>query len=550
MKAMAKKDKKKEKKVLKRKHTSFSALKEYNVLQPTPKLHFFIKLLYVIMKNFKLLIRSRTSALIFFFGPLFIMFIVSMGFNTSSLEGINIGVHSESYSPLADSLVEKLSEDFNVVKKESHDACINSVKRGTSHICVIFPKDMVMDNSGHNNIQVYADESRTNIADTVIDKLSTKVDLQSKELSSGIISQMLGAFDTINQKVEVGKQNIVTVNENTNTGLSKTKSLLSTIDEFDFTYTALDTSAVDDEINDVESSTNSSLSDLETLIDELETQFSTISGKLASAKEKATEVQEDAQDVKTSLQAAPAKIEEVKATLEEIKSTISALKVTNVASIVSPLKTTVKPLTANRSYLAYVLPTLLGLLVMFVSLLFSATSMIREKESSAHFRNFITPTRDILFIFGHLLSHLILITFEIAIMLGVAAIFIQGIPFTVYLVTGAVLILLAVLFIFVGMFLGNLFNSGESVTIAALSVATVSLLFSNAVLPLEAVSGFLRAIVIYNPFVIVESMLRQLLVFETIAFSNQFYVLFGSIAVAFILALVANKLRERVFNNG
>jgi len=541
--------KKKEKQGYVRKHTSFSSLKEYNVLQPTPKLHFFIKLFYVIMKNFKLLIRSRTSALIFFFGPLFIMFIVSMGFNSSSLQGINVATYSEAYSPLTDSLMLNLSEELNLEKSISEEGCINAVKFGTHHICLIFPGNMALDNSANNNIQVYTDESRMNLADRVIDMLASKVDIQSKEISSGIITQMFGALDIINKEVEVGKLGIAKVNQNTNTGLTNVQNLLGSIDEFDFTNT-IDVTAISNEIDDIKDSTNTSssvFSGLEDLIEALELD---VSAKLSAAKEKAIDIQEEGQSVKSSLQSSPAKIAEVEKSLNSIKESISTLKVTNVANIVSPIKTTIKPLTANRSYLAYVLPSLLALLVMFVSLLLSATSMVREKESSAHFRNFITPTKDILFIIGHFFSHIVLITLQIAILLGVTAIFVHGIPIKIYALAGVLLIILATLFIFLGMFLGNLFNSGESVSIAALSVATLSLLFSNTVLPLEAVTGFLIEVVKYNPFVIAEITLRQLLVFESISFTNQLYFLLGGIILAFILTLVANKLRERSFNNG
>ncbi|MBU2590182.1 MAG: ABC transporter permease [Nanoarchaeota archaeon] len=545
-------DKKQNKKIVNipiRKHTSFSSLKEYNVLQPTPKLHFFIKLSYVIMKNFKLLIRSRTSALIFFFGPLFIMFVVSMGFNTSNLQGINVATYSESYSPLTESLIMNLSNDLNLEKKNSEQDCINSVRLATHHICLIFPSGMAVDNSANNNIQVYADESRTNLADTVIEKLASKVEIHSKEMSSGIITQMLGTLDSINKEVEVGKLGIAKVNENTNAGLTNVQDLLGSIDEFDFTNT-IDITPLSDEIDDIKDSANISSSVFSNLEDLIEAIQLDVDAKLSAAKQKAIDVQEEGQSVKSSLQNTPAKIAEVENSLNSIRESISTLKVTNVANIVSPIKTTIKPLTANRSYLAYVLPSLLALLVMFVSLLLSATSMVREKESSAHFRNFITPTKDILFITGHFFSHISLLILQIAIMLGVTAIFIHGIPLTIYLLAGVLLVIFATFFIFLGMFLGNLFNSGESVSIAALSVATISLLFSNTVLPLEAVTGFLRTIVKYNPFVIVDSTLRQLLVFESISLSNQLYLLLGGIILSFILTLVANKLREKTFNNG
>ncbi|MBT3731146.1 hypothetical protein HN840_04115, partial [archaeon] len=75
----------------------------FDVFIERPKLNIFIKLFYILSKNMRLLVRSKLSALIFFFGPLLLVFLVALAFNTSTLYDLNVATYSESYSELADS---------------------------------------------------------------------------------------------------------------------------------------------------------------------------------------------------------------------------------------------------------------------------------------------------------------------------------------------------------------------------------------------------------------------------------------------------------------
>ena len=44
------------------------------------------------------------------------------------------------------------------------------------------------------------------------------------------------------------------------------------------------------------------------------------------------------------------------------------------------------------------------MIIMFVSILLASTLIISEKISKAHFRNFITPTNDFVFVLGTLVN--------------------------------------------------------------------------------------------------------------------------------------------------
>src|SRR3989344_8325323 len=101
------------------------------------------KLLEIIKKNIKLLIRSRSSALIVLFGPLVLMLLIGLAFNTSSLFDIKIGTYSSSYSELSNSIVNVLKdEQFKVTEVENEQKCVDMIKTGELHVCTIFPADL------------------------------------------------------------------------------------------------------------------------------------------------------------------------------------------------------------------------------------------------------------------------------------------------------------------------------------------------------------------------------------------------------------------------
>ncbi len=68
------------------------------------------KTLKIIQKNLKMLIRTRTSAMIIIFGPLIVTLLVGLSFNNTRLFNLNIGVYATGYNNMTDSFLEKLEE--------------------------------------------------------------------------------------------------------------------------------------------------------------------------------------------------------------------------------------------------------------------------------------------------------------------------------------------------------------------------------------------------------------------------------------------------------
>ena len=76
-----------------------------------------VALIQMIIKNFRLLIRSKTSALIILLGPLFIIFLIGAAFNSTGLHNVKIAVYSTDYNDLTNSLLDDLRDNEFIVDK-------------------------------------------------------------------------------------------------------------------------------------------------------------------------------------------------------------------------------------------------------------------------------------------------------------------------------------------------------------------------------------------------------------------------------------------------
>lgn len=521
-----------------------------DVFLERPALNPLLKLFYIITKNMKLLIRSKISALIFIFGPLLIITLVALAFNTSTLFDLNIAAYSESYSTLSDSIITNLSDNqYNVLKMSSEFECIESVKTSDFQVCVVFPPNMAIDNTANNVVTIYVDNSRLNIANLIASEISTKVSIEASALSSELVTEILTVIDTSNIEVVQTQADLDAVIGEYNGITSSVNSLSTNLDAIDFSYSSLDTSSIDSQLSSLKSNyniTDSDISSISSLVDSVESDYSSLASKLDSNKASIATVSASTPSISSKLDSQKTDLQGASDALGIVSEDINAIQITNVASIVSPIKTDIEPISSVNSYLLYILPTILILLIMLVALLMSSTSIVNEKESRAYFRNFITPTNDLLFMTGEFLSNFFILTFQIGILLGVLYYFFNTtLSWQIFSTAGLVLIVTGSFFILLGMLFGYIFHTKQTVTLAAISAAMIMLFFSNTILPLETLSSYTRSFVQYNPFILGESMLKKVLLFAAPiqSITEPLYLLLG-----FSFAVLVGAILARYFS--
>ena len=84
------------------------------------------------------------------------------------------------------------------------------------------------------------------------------------------------------------------------------------------------------------------------------------------------------------------------------------------------------------------------------------------------------------------------------------------------------------------MFIGYIFRTEETNTLASITMAAIFLFFSNIVLPLESAPIYIQKIAHYNPFVISELLLKQSIFFQYTFSELQFS---ASILIEYLIGL-------------
>lgn len=471
----------------------------------------------IIKKNLKLLLRSKTSALVVILGPLFLILLVGAAFNTSNLYNIRIGAYSESYSTLTDSLVNQLSEKgFKTTKADSLDMCVEGVKRGEYHVCAVFPKDMNV-NQENNEIQFYVDNSRANLVWIILDSISEEISAKSEELSTQMTQRLLDALS--NTEKELGdKGAIITTIASNNAQIKSTvEGVYSNLEGLDlkFNISEFNFSEIDEEADDLEEKCNMSFSDLNDLLTGFEGKVTALGEKLTAAADSTKNSKVDLISAKQVLVSDLSRINNIKASIDKSLTDIASIEIKSARKIAVPVTTTIKPVTTEKTHLSYLFPTLLVIIVMFIGILVSSTTVIREKISPAYFRNFITRTNDLIFLIAHYLTNIFILTLQLGVIFGIAAFFFKDeIMGSLGNVTIA-LVVIATTFITMGMLIGYMFRTEETSSLAAISFASLFLFFSNLILPVESLPVYITEIVRYNPFMIAEDVIKKLFLFRT-----------------------------------
>ncbi len=473
------------------------------------------KLLALIKKNFKLLLRTKSSALIVILGPLLLILLVSIAFNTANIYGIRIGAYSDSYSPLTESILKELEkEQFSVIKTESQESCINSIRNGIFHVCAIFPPGMNIQDGGE--ILFYVDNTRTNLVYLVLDRISQEVGAKSKELSAQLAKSIVDVLDFTSKELNDKKQLVKGITDSSSQSesiLNKISQELSSVD-LSFNIANLGFGSLESEIANQERDVNRTLTGLRSALTNLRSNVESLGDRLLKLNEIRERSIGDITSLAQNTIATLSFINSLQTSIDEIVKDIENVKVTSVQKIISPINTRIEPIATQAEHLNYLFPTLLALIVMFVSILLASTLEVREKSARVYFKNFITPTSDFTFLLGNFLTNIFIVILQLLVLLGVASFYFKDLIKILPLLS-LVLLLITSIFILLGMTIGNIFKSEETSTLAAISIGFILLFFSSTILPIETLPNLIEKIASYNPLYISERVINSILLFQS-----------------------------------
>ncbi|MFH1839666.1 MAG: ABC transporter permease [Nanoarchaeota archaeon] len=495
-------------------------------------------LLNIIGKNFKILIRSKLSALIILLAPLLIVFLVGMAFNSSELYRINVGTYSPSENELTNSILTSFEEkSFSIQKLDSEELCINSVKEGKTQICIIFPEGLSIEGSTEP-VTFHADKSRVNLAYSLINDINSQISSKSSELSVTMTQALIDVVDE-------AKTNLIPKTESISSAISNTEAIESKSDTISSSIPSV--SALISSLEEAKNITAELSCANQTLVDDLEEQIDSVlidltnlEGSTAAITQIATEIKSKSTSTKTTLS-------DLQNSLNALSELLNDVKVTEAEKVVSPIKTEVQSITSDSSNLNYLFPTLLALIILLASIILSSTMVLRERKTKAFFRNFMTPTSDFVFLLGTYITCLLILLIQLAILLAAAIFWLKMPILSVLGSTALILFISATVFIFLGMAIGYAFKSEETALLAAIGIAALLMFFSNTILPIETITEKFKYIALFNPLVVSNSILKKMILFKASLGSvlPELYILLIALVVFFIFTFVAREFTKR-----
>lgn len=525
----------------------------------------------IVQKNLKVLLRSKLSSLIVILGPLLIIFLAGLAFDNTNTYSLKIGMFSPDESDMIQSFKNRLDEQFDVILYSNKKDCIADIEEDLINTCMVFSENFTLARPPNNEIKFYVDYSRINLVWTVLNVMTTNVGSKVMELSRNLTSSLLSTIDNIQQEVSDRRSIVVRLTTENDIINRNAANLAADLGDIDLSFDAgsFKTAELQSRLNKVKHWLDTALSlgkeglqkastfidsagdlagdnakdSLQQSIDkiivikerlskteELSAQeFASFSGTITEiiGQIDSTRTQLDKADnsrkvgvrvldaLRNLLDESLINLMEIQKSFDLIQNLIDDIEIKSTEGITQPIVTSIMPIANKQTYLNYLFPALIILVLMFTALLIVPTLILLEKNSPAVFRNFMTPVPDSCFFLASFFTSFIILLLQAFIVLAITSLFFST-QIASHLFSVLLIIFLGImLFTLFGMIIGYLFRSEETAIIAGVSSAAIMIFISNLIIPIESMPFLISKIAAINPFVIVSEALRKVLLFDS-----------------------------------
>lgn len=536
------------------------------------------RILQLIQKNIKNLVRAKTSALVIILGPLLIIFLAGLAFDNSNIYAVKIGTYIPTENAQTEQITEQLATQYNVLKFNTQEECIENIKNADINTCLVFPNDFSIGDPLRNNITFFVDYSKVNLVWTIRSAMSSEVGEQTLSASENYTRELLTTIDFTQEKINDQRNKLVSLTTENELMRQNTLNLIADLGDIDLNLNEQDfpieelassntqvkqwvdnalakstqglskaTSFIDAADAIVRQSAVSSESKANLLaafqksVDDIKaigadlaqtknltlSSFSTFEQRLANlslnlqaTKERLGEADASRDSSIRILEAVTHLLDQsllsianVQSSINDIDHKINQLSIRDAEGITQPIRTIIKPIAQEKTYLNYLFPVLIVLVIMFTALLLTSTLVMMDKNSPALFRTYMTPTNETDFVIATWLTSVFILLLQTIVILAIASIFYPGLISHAPLAM-LVLIFASALFAFIGQTIGYIFSSEETATLGAVSLGALMLFISDVIIPIESMPEIISYIARFNPFVLASSLVRRTILFE------------------------------------
>jgi len=491
---------------------------------------------------------------------------LGFAFNTADIYGLKLASYSAEYNDLSNSLLNKLSSQFAIIKTATQKACIDGVKLNDWHVCLIFPPEFSI--SKNNTVEFYVNPTKMNLVYIITNIISAKVSEKKTEISRELVEALVQKLQVIDREADKIKEMINEIKISLNIFDSEIKDLKTRFEELNFSFNEEEfpVEIINTNITGIKNQTKiisvasqnvtgDGVSDIISAYRKINTYISVIESatfNLSTAINQTHEKLDKAFFTRQSILGNFTNIiNNIKKTSEKVKNLEEEINIIknharfgiDVSRVVKPITTKVKKVTSEKKYISFIFPVLVVLLLMFGGIFLGSSLVISEKTSRAYFRNLILPVRKITFVMASYITTMIVLMTEVAIVFTIVYFFTKT-SFSLVLILE--LFIIGSVFVFLGLLIGYFSKTAEISMLISIALVALLLFFSNLILPIEAIA-YLREVAIYNPFTIAASMIKEnMLLGMGIEFQTRYLsILFAYLGIAFISSLLAQSMSKR-----
>ncbi|MBT3465456.1 ABC transporter permease, partial [archaeon] len=200
-----------------------------------------------------------------------------------------------------------------------------------------------------------------------------------------------------------------------------------------------------------------------------------------------------------------------------------------------------EPLLPGVENIKIAFPGMLTIIIIFISILFANIVTLGEINSTAFYRNLITPVNKLIFTIGLMITNIFVVLFQVVILLLVAKFSFNIDILSQFGPLIFIILLLVLLFSSIGMIFALLIRNEQSSILTTTFVALGFFLFSNSVTPLETMPKLAASIAAKNPYVIASSAFRKILIFNVPTIKTEVIYLLSYFIIALILVIYLTK---------
>jgi ABC-type polysaccharide/polyol phosphate export permease len=534
------------------------------------------RILSVVEKNFRQIFGSKSLSLIIIVAPLIIIILAGLIFSSTSLKEVKIGTFTDDSQELVNKISEGIRDrGFEAIDYPSLESCKSDVKEENTHLCL----HVVVEDSGLREINedlghatyFYADYSKVrlvwpviNVAKGIIDNLNLKITEQTVNMLAENIDYFTDELEDKEEVIEDAENKLEDVEDLVDNSLKQVEKIRQEIHNQKNLLYSSNIVALGNEIDMIKSIVGSaglSGGTESQLLDNLATVdngIAKLQGDKISLIQKSDSVDGIIYSSTSALNDVQDKVNRLRIEMGRVRTQLPKLQKLGMIKrikgkdIVDPIPTHIHSVTGNQeeaslenamSYLDYLTPSIIIMTILFVSALLGTVATIKEKKSPAALRNYLTPTRGITFTIGTYLSSIILVMVQVLVLFLIAFFGFASYMMNNLLLVLPIIFILASIFIFLGISIGYLFKSEETAIIGSVSLCIIFLIASELILPIETLPKMVSMFTSFNPFVLGETILRKLIIFELPIMSviKETAILGGYAIIAFFLALFGQK---------